>query len=64
MSNEKKTIQINPDLFKVSKKRSNPNKNTSKISNIVPKEKKSRDKTIRKNVLKMIREKQQEEYDR
>jgi hypothetical protein len=37
MSNEKKTIQINPDLFKVSKKRSNPNKNTSKISNIVPK---------------------------
>jgi len=61
---EKKTIQINPDLFKVSEK------NTSRKNQTLPKiklkstEKKTRDKTLRRNVLKMIREKQQEEYKR
>jgi len=62
---ERKTIQINPDLFKVTTE-----KNTSRKKDPVPKikikstEKKQRDKTLRKNVLKMIREKQQEEYKR
>ena len=57
---EKKTIQINPDLFKVtntSRKKQNPIK-------IKSPEKKQKQKTLRKNVLKMIREKQQEEYKR
>lgn len=59
---EKKTIHINPDLFKVS----NKNMSRKKQSPIKMKspEKKQKQKTLRKNVLKMIREKQQEEYKR
>jgi hypothetical protein len=61
---EKKTIQINPDLFKVSDKNTSRKKlSESKIKMKSP-EKKQKQKTLRKNVLKMIREKQQEEYKR
>ena len=61
---ERKTIQINPELFKVSEKNtSRKNKPLSDIKIKSP-EKKQKQKTLRKNVLKMIREKQQEEYKR
>lgn len=62
---ERKTIQINPELFKVSnntrKKRTNDEKEPAKIQ-IKSSFKKQKQKTLRKNVLKMIREKQQEAY--
>lgn len=61
---ERKTIQINPELFKVSEKNTTrKNKSLPKIK-IKSTEKKQKQKTLRKNVLKMIREKQQEEYKR
>lgn len=62
---EKKTIQINPELFKVPnvsrKKRSASSTGHPKIrmKNGLNTQKQ---KTLRKNVLKMIREKQQESY--
>jgi hypothetical protein len=62
---EKKTIQINPDLFKFSDKKSSrkkqPKTDAPKIQ-IKSSLKKQKQKTLRKNVLKMIREKQQEAY--
>jgi hypothetical protein len=61
---EKKTIQINPDLFKVSEKTTSRKKQSSPNIRIKSPEKKQKQKTLRKNVLKMIREKQQEEYRR
>lgn len=61
---EKKTIQINPDLFKVSEKTTSRKKQSSTNIKIKSPEKKQKQKTLRKNVLKMIREKQQEEYKR
>jgi hypothetical protein len=61
---EKKTIQINPDLFKVSEKATSRKKQSSPNIKIKSPEKKQKQKTLRKNVLKMIREKQQEEYKR
>jgi len=61
---EKKTIQINPDLFKVSDKTTSRKKQSSPNIKIKSPEKKQKQKTLRKNVLKMIREKQQEEYKR
>jgi hypothetical protein len=61
---EKKTIQINPDLFKVSEKNTSRKKQSSPNIKIKSPEKKKKQKTLRKNVLKMIREKQQEEYKR
>jgi hypothetical protein len=57
---EKKTIQINPDLFKVT----NTSRKKQMPIKIKSPEKKQKQKTLRKNVLKMIREKQQEEYKR
>lgn len=63
---EKKTIQINPDLFKFPEKatrKKQPSISTPKIemkSNL----KKQKQKSLRRNVLKMIREKQQDEYKR
>ena len=65
MSEERKTIQINPELFKVSNNKT-PKKREKPLPrlNIKPKEKIQKQKTLRKNVLKMIREKQQEEYKR
>jgi len=62
---EKKTIQINPELFKLS------NKNTTKKKKPVEERpsikiksdfKANKQKTLRKTVMKMIREKQQDEY--
>ena len=61
---ERKTIQINPDLFKVSDKNTSRKKQSSPKIKIKSTEKKQKQKTLRKNVLKMIREKQQEEYKR
>lgn len=63
---EKKTIQINPDLFNYSNKnttRKKQPKDGPKIK-VKSEEKKYKQKSLRKNVLKMIREKQQEEYKR
>jgi hypothetical protein len=61
---ERKTIQINPELFKVSEKNTSRKKDSSSKIKIKSPEKKQKQKTLRKNVLKMIREKQQEEYKR
>ena len=62
---ERKTIQINPELFKVTntsrKKQPKSEKAPAKIQ-IKSTFKKQKQKTLRKNVLKMIREKQQETY--
>lgn len=58
---EKKTIQINPELFKVSnttRKKANPPPKIQIKSSF----KNQKQKTLRKNVLKMIREKQQDAY--
>jgi len=59
---ERKTIQINPELFKVS--RNTTRKKQLKAPKIELKSelKAAKQKTLRKNVLKMIREKQQEAY--
>ena len=59
---ERKTIQINPDLFQLSNKTSR--KKTPKEPKIQLKTelKTQKQKTLRKNVLKLIREKQQEAY--
>jgi hypothetical protein len=59
---EKKTIQINPEMFKVSK--NTTRKKQPKVPKIELKSelKTQKQKTLRKNVLKMIREKQQEAY--
>ena len=58
---EKKTIQINPDLFKISNKSNTRKKGTEKPPKIELKSsiRTQKQKTLRKNVLKMIREKQQ-----
>jgi len=63
---EKKTIQINPELFNYSNKNTTRKKQPKDGPTIKIKseEKKSKQKSLRKNVLKMIREKQQEEYKR
>lgn len=60
---EKKTIQINPELFKVSNttRKKQPKSEVGKIK-IKSTFKKQKQKTLRKNVLNMIREKQQEAY--
>ena len=63
---ERKTIQINPDLFKVSnsskKRQPKSQGGTGGKIQIKSSFKKQNQKTLRKNVLKMIREKQQEAY--
>lgn len=63
MSSEKRTIKINPELFKV------PDKNTSRkkrekseLKIKVRPERQMKNKSLRRSVMKMIREKQQEEY--
>jgi len=56
---EKKTIQINPDLFKMSNKKTK--KKQPKIE-LKSEFKTQKQKTLRTNVLKMIREKQQDAY--
>jgi hypothetical protein len=63
---ERKTIQINPELFKVSNssRKKQPATDGDKPSKIQIKSsfKTQKQKTLRKNVLRMIREKQQEAY--
>jgi hypothetical protein len=67
-SSEKRTIKINPELFKVSEKNSSRKKRSASNVNIKVKTNKHpiRDKTFRKGVLRMIREniqsKQKEQY--
>jgi len=63
---EKRTIQINPESFKVSKQKTT-RKNRDASSKIQLKsskreDKKQNQKSIRRNIIKMIREKQQDEY--
>jgi len=63
---DRKTIQINPDLFKVSEKKTRKREPNGSGSNprleMKTDLKRQKQKSLRKNVLKMIREKQQEEY--
>jgi len=66
-SSEKKTIKINPELFKVSEKNNSRKKRSNSNVNIKVKANKPiRDKTFRNSVLRMIREniqkKQKEQY--
>ena len=63
---EKKTIQINPDLFKFPEKATRKKQPAIKAPKIEIKSnlKKQKQKSLRRNVLKMIREKQQDEYKR
>ena len=63
-STEKRTIKINPDLFKVSEKNTSRKKRPASEVKIKMKSelKPARNKTLRRSVMKMIREKQMEEY--
>jgi len=62
-SSEKRMIKINPELFKVSEKNtSRKKKEKSEVKIKVKSEKPVRNKSLRRSVMKMIREKQQEEY--
>jgi len=67
MNSEKRTIKINPDLFKVSDKNTSRKKRSSSETNIkVRSTKPVRNKTLRNGVLRIlrenIREKQKQEY--
>jgi len=63
MSSEKRTIKINPELFKVpDKNTSRKNREKSELKIKVKPERQLKNKSLRRSVLKMIREKQQEEY--
>ena len=69
MSTEKKTIVINPDLFKLdgSKTKKSKPKDTSGKMKESPSKKElthAKNNTLKRNILKMIREKQQDEYKR
>ena len=61
---DRKTIQINPDLFKVPEKKTRKREPKGSGTKLEMKTdlKRQKQKSLRKNVLKMIREKQQEEY--
>lgn len=63
-STEKRTIKINPELFKVSEK--NTSRKKKQVNDVKIKMKSelkpARNKTLRRSVMKMIREKQMEEY--
>jgi hypothetical protein len=59
---ERKTIQINPELFKVSKNTTRKKPPKAPKIELKSELKTQKQKTLRKNVLKMIREKQQEAY--
>ena len=67
-SSEKRTIKINPELFRVSDKNSSRKKRTPSEKSIkVKSQNPVRNKTLRNGVLRMlrdnIREKQKEEYN-
>lgn len=59
---EKKTIQINPELFNISKNTTRKKQSKAPKIELKSELKTQKQKTLRKNVLKMIREKQQEAY--
>ena len=59
---ERKTIQINPELFNVSKNTTRKKQPKAPKIELKSELKTQKQKTLRKNVLKMIREKQQEAY--
>jgi hypothetical protein len=59
---ERKTIQINPELFKISKSGNTKRKLESSKIEFKSELKMQKQKTLRKNVLKIIREKQQQAY--
>ena len=59
---ERKTIQINPELFKMSNKKTQKKQPNSPKIELKSEFKTQKQKTLRKNVLKMIREKQQDAY--
>jgi len=59
---ERKTIQINPELFKVSKNTTRKKQPKAPKIELKSELKTQKQKTLRKNVLKMIREKQQDAY--
>jgi len=63
MSSEKRMIKINPDLFKVSDKNtSRKKKENTEMKIKVRSEKPVKNKSLRRSVMRMIRDKQQEEY--
>jgi hypothetical protein len=63
MSSEKRTIKINPELFKLPDKNTSRKKRENNEFKIkVKPEKQVKNKSLRRSVMKMIREKQQEEY--
>jgi hypothetical protein len=63
MSSEKRTIKINPELFKTSDKNiSRKKREKSDLKIKVKSERNHKNKSLRRSVMKMIREKQQEEY--
>jgi hypothetical protein len=59
---ERKTIQINPELFSISKNTTRKKQPKAAKIELKSELKAQKQKTLRKNVLKMIREKQQEAY--
>ena len=59
---EKKTITINPELFKIPEKQKPGRKPSTEKIKVKPELSSGKSKTLRRNVLKMIRAKQQEEY--
>ena len=61
---DKRTISINPDLFKIPDTRKKRPAVDQKIRIKTPLESKVHNKTVRKNIMKLIREKQQDEYKR
>jgi hypothetical protein len=64
-SSEKRTIKINPELFKVSEKNTSRKKRTTDSPQIkIKAQKPVRNKTLRRNVMRMIREKQKDEFNK
>jgi hypothetical protein len=67
MSEERKTIQFNPELFKISEKSKTQKKRSQKTTpkiRIKTPEKSTHNNTLKNRYLKYIREKQQKEYDK
>jgi len=64
-SGQKKIIQFNPDLFKVpEKKTKRSKKDPNTTAKIVPKTSPKHNKSLKSSVLRMIRNKQKESYDK
>jgi len=64
-SSEKRTIKINPELFKVSEKNTSRKKRSTISPQIkIKAQKPVRNTTLRRNVMRMIREKQKDEFNK